>query len=140
MIESALFEILSANVGVSALVAEASSPIRYRIYPLLIPQHELGDLTQIPCIVYTKVGAARSVRYAGTDNLVQATFQIDAYSSSYSASASLAEAIRSALVDYNGTAASIKVITANIDNEFALDDPEPGLFRISQNWVIWFVE
>lgn len=140
MIHEALFTLLRSSAGVAALVSENSSPVRYRIYPLVMPQHADGDLSMVPCVVYTQVGANRSVRYAGTDNVVEATFQIDAYAKTYTGSIQLAAAVRTAMLDYSGTLNGTEIKTANLTNEFALEDPEPGLYRISQSWVIWYVE
>lgn len=140
MIDESLFTLLKTDSGVSALVAEESSPIRYRIFPLVIPQHEEGDLTQYPCIVLTKVGASRGVTKSGTDTLVNATYQIDAYATTYKAAAQMADALRDALVDYNGTVGGHEIKTANIENEFALTDPDPGLYRIMQTYSVWYVE
>lgn len=140
MIERGLFARLSSDGGVAALVAEATSPIRYRIHPLMIPQRANGDLTSLPCIVYTKIGANRSVRYTGTDNLVEASIQIDCYARNYMQTAELAEAVRVALIDYSGVSSGIAIKTANLTNEFAMDDPDPGLYRVLQSWSVWYVE
>jgi hypothetical protein len=138
MIEDAIFLLLRQAAGSS--VAEDCSPTRYRIYPLVIPQHENGDLTMVPCIVYSKVGAARSVRYAATDNLVQATFQVDSYATTYRGAAVLANTVRAGMVDYAGTLAGMAVKIVNLTNEFAVEDPDPGLYRISQSFAVWYVE
>lgn len=139
MIDAALFTLLKAS-GVSDLVSESSSPVRYRIFPLVIPQHEIDDLVQYPCVVLTKVGASRGVTLSGTDTLVNATYQIDSYATAYKAAAELADAVQLALVDYNGVVGGHEIKTANIDNEFALTDPDPGLYRIMQTYSIWYVE
>ena len=139
MIDEALFSLLKAS-GVGALVAEESSPVRYRIFPLLIPQHEEGDLTQFPCVVLTKVGASRGVTKSGTDNLVNSSYQIDSYAATYTQAVQVADAVRAALVDYNGVVAGHEIKTANIENEFALIDPDPGLYRIMQSYSVWHDE
>jgi hypothetical protein len=140
MIDEALFTLLKTDSGVGALVAEASSPIRYRIFPLVIPQHESTDLTAYPCIVFTKVGATRGVTLSGTDTLVNATYQVDSYATTYQAAAQMADAVRTALVDYNGTVGGHQIKTANIQNELAITDPDPGLYRLMQTYSIWYVE
>ncbi len=138
MIDEAMFSLLRSGVG--SLVAEESSPVRYRIFPLVIPQHEDGDLTQYPCIVLTKVGASRGVTKSGTDNLVDSTYQLDAYAATYKEAAELADATRVAIVDFNGTVAGHEIKTVNIENEFALTDPDPGVYRIMQTYSVWHDE
>lgn len=140
MIDDALFSLLRQNNGVAGIVAESSSPVTYRIYPLVMPQHEAGDPSVVPCVVYTKVGAGRSVRYAGTDNVVEATYQIDSYAVTYKAATQLADKVRLALVDYSGTVAGTEIKIIHLDNEFALEDPDPGLYRITQSFSVWYVE
>ena len=140
MIDEALFTLLRTDSGVAALVADVSSPVRHRIYPLVIPQHEIGDASLMPCVVYTKVGAARGVRYTATDNLVQATYQVDSYAPTYKAAAALASEVQDAMVDFNGTVSGTEIKTINLTNEFALEDPDPGLYRISQSFSVWYVE
>lgn len=139
MIDESLFALLRDS-GVSSFVSEASSPVRYRIFPLVIPQHESGDLDQYPCVVLTKAGASRGVTLSGTDTLVNATYQIDSYAVTYKEAAQLADAVRVALMDFNGTVGDHEIKTANIDNEFAIEDPEPGLYRIMQTYSVWYVE
>lgn len=136
MIDDSIFTLLKNSAGVAAIVYEPSSSI-YRIYPLVIPQGV--DSTQTPCVVYQRVGASRGVRYTGTDNLVNAIYQIDSYATTYRAAALLAEAVRSAIVDFNGTVGSHSIKTVNIENDFAVEDPDPGLYRISQTYSIWYV-
>jgi hypothetical protein len=139
VIDAALFSLLKAS-GVASLVAEGSSPTRHRIYPLVIPQHESGDLTPFPCVVFTKVGASRGVTLSGTDTLVNAEYQIDSYATTYTQAVQLSDAVRAALVDYSGTIGGHAIKTANLDNEFALTDPDPGLYRIMQTYSVWYVE
>jgi hypothetical protein len=139
VIDDSLFTLLKTS-GVGALVAEVSSPITYRIFPLVIPQHEEGDLTQIPCLVLTRVGVSRGVTKSGTDTLANATYQIDSYATTYKVAVELADTVRGALVDYNGVVGDHEIKTANIESEFALTDPDPGLYRLMQTYSIWYVE
>jgi hypothetical protein len=140
VIEDAIFLRLSTDSGIGALVAEASSPIRYRIYRMVIPQHAEGDLTKFPCIVYSKVGAGRTLNFGSTNDVVRGSFQIDSYAVSYEGAIALAEAVRVRLTDFVGTLSSEQIKATELENDFVLDDPEPGLFRLSQSWVIWYVD
>ncbi len=141
MIDEALFARLIAVSGVTSLVTDTSlSPAGYRIYPLVIPQHEEGDSTLMPCIVYAKVGAQLTGTLSATDNIVRVTYQIDSYAVTYKAAAQLADQVRAALIDYAGTIASTVIKRITLDNEAAIEDPDPGLYRIFQTYSIWYVE
>lgn len=140
MIETALFARLTAVSGVASLVAEDTSPVRYRIYPLLIPQQVDGDVTRYPCVVYAKDGVERQVTLTGTDSVVRASFQIDCCAQTFAGSLALASAVFAALKDYAGTSGGVEIKAFSLENEFSVFDPEPGLFRVSQFWSIWFVE
>lgn len=139
MIDDSIFTLLKSSAGVAAIVANATSPTTYRIYPLVIPQKESGDGEQTPCVVYQRVGSSRGIRYTATDNLVNATYQIDSYATTYRAAALLAEAVRSAIVDFSGTVGSHSIKIVHIENDFAVEDPDPGLYRISQTYSVWYV-
>lgn len=139
MIDESLFALLQAS-GVGSLVSESSSPVRYRIYPLVIPQSDSSDESQYPCLVFTKIGASRGVTKSGTDTLVNAQYQIDCYATTYKAAGQLADTVRVALMDYNGTISGHEIKTANLESELALTDPDPGLYRMMQTYSIWYVE
>src|SRR5690606_31226744 len=138
MIEDALFHILKTDSGVSALVVNATSPLSYRIFPLVIEQHAYGEASKQPCIVYTLDGVDRQVKYTGTDDVSRARFQIDSYARTWDQARELAAAVLARLLDFTGAAAGIEVKSATIENEFTLTDPEPGLFRVTQFWNVWF--
>lgn len=140
MIQEALYSKLAGAAGVSALVAS-------RIYPLVIPQTVYDEATKRPCIVYSTDGKARHIRFSGTDSLVAGRFTVDCYARTYSAVQQLAAAVRAALVDQRGTwttssspQGSVSVQQVFIDNEFDLTDIEPGLYRVSQEYTIWYDE
>jgi hypothetical protein len=138
VIDEALFSLLRSEVG--SLVAEESSPVRYRIFPLVMPQHEDGDLAQFPCLVLAKVGASRGVTKTATDNLVNSIYQLDCYALTYKEAVQLADSVREAIVDFNGTVSGHEIKTVNIDNESALTDPDPGLYRVMQTYSVWHDE
>lgn len=111
-----------------------------RVYPLMIPQHVYDDATKNPCLVYQRSGAARVVKFCNTDELVHSSFQIDAYARSFAAARVLADGVRDALLDFTGTMGTTQVSKCLLDSELDLIDPEPGLYRVSQSWSIWYVE
>lgn len=136
MIHQALFQHLTADAGVAALVAA-------RINPLVIPQRIAATSVRVPAVVYSISGVERGVSYCGTDDLVRTTIAIDCYAAGYDAARALATAVRTALVDFSGPMGSATVVpvrTCNIETEFDLMDIEPGLYRVSQQWTIWHEE
>ncbi len=78
--------------------------------------------------------------YCGTSRLTAGTFQIDSYAEQYVAAVSLAAAVRAALLDFQGMLNGVPVRHAFVETEGDLLDPEPGIFRVSQTWVIWYSE
>jgi len=137
MIDEAMFTLLKSSAGVATIVSEGSS---FRIYPLVIPQHEEGDTTYMPCLVYTRIGATRGVTKGGTDTLASTTYQIDAYATTYKEAVQLADAVRGSILDFNGTVSGHYIRTINIDNEFPVEDPDPGLYRMTQTYMVWHTD
>ena len=140
MIQESLYSKLAGAAGVTSLAST-------RIYPLVIPQTVYTEATKKPCIVYSVSSKSRQVRYSGTDTLVSGSFSIDCYATTYTAVQSLAAAVRAALVDQVGTwtdsdspVGSVSVQAVFIENEFDLMDEEPGLYRVSQEYTIWYDE
>jgi len=130
MIEEGLFAHLSADAGVSSLAAS-------RIFPLRVPQGQsIGD----GAVVYQRVGSTRGHTTCATDRLVQGSFQIDAYAKTYIKAISLARALRVALIDHTGPMGDTHVDRVFLETEFDTDDPEPGLYRVSATYTIWYLE
>lgn len=140
MLQEGLYAYLAAQAGITTLTST-------RIYPLVIPERVYTEATRNPCLVYSVDAKARQVRYAGTDTLVDATVTVDCYATSYASAQALAAAVRAALVDYTGTwtgngspqsATSVKHVF--IETERDMMDPEPGLYRVSQIYTVWYDE
>ncbi len=127
------FSFLKADAGIAALAGE-------RIYPLLIPQHIYTRVTQQPVIVFTRIGGRRTANYCETERIVVGNYQFDCYARKYEDAIALGEALRFALEDYVGMVGGVRVRLTRQDNEFELIDPEPGLYRVSSDWSIWYIE
>jgi hypothetical protein len=128
-----LHEFLTAVPAVAAVVGD-------RVYPDIIPQHVYDEVTRSPCIVYQRLGATRSATYCGHDLLVAAAIQVDHYAQDFDAAVQLGDLTRQALRDYSGTMGTVRVRWCRLDSETHLVEPEPGLFRLSADWTIWYVE
>ncbi len=124
---------LKAQAGVTALVAD-------RIYPLLIPHHVYKDVTQNPVIVFSRIGVERAANYCETERIVIGTYQFDCYARRYEEVLAVAEALRFALRDYVGLVGDARVRLTRQDTESELLDPEPGLYRITSDWSVWYIE
>jgi hypothetical protein len=141
VIERALYARLNTDSGVRAHAGIASSPQTSRVYPILMPQHESGDLTNLPCVVYTKVATERQALYTSTDSLVRATVQIDCYGRTATSVLALAEAVKDSLLSHtSATTGGVYVSRWFLDTDSWSDDPEPGLFRVTQTWSVWHTE
>jgi hypothetical protein len=137
MIEAGLAQFLKANAGIAALVGDNALT---RIFPLLIPEHVRGDPKKMPCLVYQRIGTTRGGTFCSTDTLVSVSMQIDCYSLNYLQAKLLADAVRTALVDYTGPMGDTHVDRVFADVEFDLVEQDVILYRVSQTYTIWFVE
>lgn len=126
MLVEGLFSVLTSDSAITGIVGD-------RVYPLLMPQSGT-----IPAIVYSQIGRREDVSLCSADGKIRATIQIDSYSKQYRTSKMLADAVRSVLVDFTGAMGDARVATVILDQELDLDDPEPGLFRVSQTFFIWY--
>lgn len=112
-----------------------------RIYNQLIPQHVYEEVTGSPCVVFTRAGGARQQLFCGTDDLVQATYRLDARAPRLDDAVELARAIRLALVDYSGPMGEVAVDAVQLSDDSDIGpDPEPGLFNRSESYAIWYRE
>lgn len=128
ILEESLFSFLSSDTAVGSFVAD-------RIYGLVQPQTG----TQ-PCIVYSRIATERTQTLCKTDSKVRATLLLDCYDKKYKGSKLLAEAVRQTLTDFHGDMAGTRVSSIALDSEVDRDDPEPGLYSVSQTYFIWFTE
>ena len=137
MIHEGLFAYLAADAGVLAYVDNGNV---VRIFRQVIPQKIPEGVPRVPCLVYERSGVERQVTYCGTSGLVRSTFSIDSYAVKSSIAHELAAAVRDALLDYRGVMGGIAVSFCSLENEFDLQDIEPGLYRVVQSWSIWHEE
>ncbi len=137
MIETDLPAFLAADAQIKARVVTGSFR---RIFPLIIPQHAFDETAKQPCLVYRRSGATRQPLFCQTDKLIAASFQLDAYAREYIDAIQLGNAVRKALVDYSGAMGSTTVARVFLEFEADFEDPEPGLFHVSQTYTFWYFE
>lgn len=88
--EEGLFAFLTADAGVSALVAT-------RVYPNVAAQD-----ASLPYIVYQRISTPRVGSHSGPSGLAHPRFQLTCADDSYSGAKALADSVRSALDGYIG--------------------------------------
>lgn len=134
--------ILLSDVAVLALVGQ-------RIYPHWLPQSPT-----YPAITLYRSSVERENRTfcngaAQTTNKVRSTFQVDCWDKSATGSPTesgpkrverLAQSVRGALMDYQGTVGSVRIDDIAIVSDSDLVDPEPGIYRVSLSINIWHTE
>jgi hypothetical protein len=122
--EAAVRACLVANAEVAALVAS-------RIYALKLPQPPT-----LPAVTYQRISAQRDHTLSGPSGLVRSRVQIDAWGRTYSEAKSVADAVRRALAHFEDATVQAALITSDRD----LFEDEVNTYRISSDWIIWFVE
>lgn len=122
--EQSLFELLSHDAAVSALVGD-------RIYPVRLP-----DEVVLPAMVYAKASCIRYASHGGPSRLSSARFQMDCYSADYLEAKRLALATVAALHGKKGG----NIQAAFNDNETDSFSPDNGIYRVTADVLIWHRE
>lgn len=133
MSEPSLYEFLKADAEVWHYVGD-------RIYPQRIEQQHPDDSQVMPCAVWQLAGAEYQAKFCETDGLVGGSYQMDIYGPDYDDVLAAARAIRLRLSDYRGQMGTGRVSKVLLQNQFNGLDPDPGLFRRTQLYTIWFLE
>jgi hypothetical protein len=130
-IETVLYSILTADVGVSSLIAT-------RLYPLIIPQG-----VNMPAMTYQKISGQWQIQMSGPHNMSRERFQFNCWAKTYSETRALAEAVRDLLNGYDSTVDTVKIHVATLDNEFDVVE-ETGDVRLARRYgrmmdfIIWY--
>lgn len=109
--------------------------IEGRVYGQIAPSK-----SPLPRIVYSRISTRRTQTLCGTDTTARAVVQIDSYDKTYKGAHLLATAIRKTLTDFSGDMRGTRVSTVTMESDIDLDDPDPGLYRVSQTYFFWFTE
>lgn len=128
LLEESLKSFLTGDADVGALIAN-------RMYGMIRPEND-----PTPSIVYSRATTLRSQTMCKTDPKVRATMTVDCLAKTYLGAKKLARATGKALIDFAGDMYGTRVSTVILESEIDLDDPDPGLYRVSQTYLIWFVE
>lgn len=120
-----IYELLHSVPTVEAIVAD-------RIFPSV----QKGGV--YPSVVFTLVSTIRSQTYCGDTRLVRGSMQLDMYALKYSEMVTISDAVREAMLDFNGTVAGTRIRHCALTTEFDSVDSDPGLFRRTQQWDVWY--
>lgn len=107
-----------------------------QIYGLKRPQ----GLRPLPELLIARTSTVRQVKFCGTDSLVNTDLQIDSYGLELAQTLTLARSVRKTLVDFKGMMADTYVDQVTLTNEFPVEDPDPGIVRMTQLYNFWYVE
>ena len=139
MIHEPLSKHLRANAGVAALIGAGTNA---RYFEGTLGQKAPGGKDRIPAVLLRSVDINdRQVAYCGTVGTIRALALIDCYDAAARDAWRVAAAVRGALLDFRGVMSGtlqVRIITLELETE--LDDPDPGLYRVRQNWAVWFTE
>jgi len=111
---------------------------RDRIYGLRRPQQGSPE-DQLPAVMISRTQTTTQKLFCGTDDLWQAEVQVDCFAMGASVF-KLAKAVKRALVDFSGMMGETTVDEVTLINEFPVDDPDPGVERVTQVYTIFYVE
>lgn len=134
LLEESLYSFLDADTAIGGMVPDLKNG-GSAIYGGIAPQN-----APMPRIIYTRISTQRTQSLCGTDPKARAVMQLDCYDRSYKGSKALANAVRLTITDFRGDMAGTHISLITLDTDIDLDDPEPGLFRVSQQYFIWFIE
>lgn len=128
LFENGLFSFLTSDTAVGGMIGT-------RMYGSVAPPH-----AALPRIVYTKVADGNTQTMCATDSVKGDRYQLDCYAKDYKTSKLLAKLVKNSMVDFRGFMGDTYVKTVILETDHDLTDPDPGLNRVSQTYLIWFVE
>jgi len=134
-IEDALFEKLSTDAGVTAIIGSGSDA---RIFPMILPQN-----VEMPAVHFSRVSGERTYTMDGKDPLTLARFQFESYSRKTPEEVkSLSEAIRKALEFFKGMIGTFEIQRIFLESDSDLNNftQETELFRYTQDFLIHYQE
>lgn len=124
---SELRSYLLADPAVTALVGQ-------RMHPESLPQN-----VTYPALSFAQVSAVRERDLCGPAGFAHPRVTINSWAETYAVAHQLATAVRQALDGFHGEAfvpAGVRIGSVRIDNELDGDEPEIGLYRVLQDYII----
>lgn len=119
MIDEALYSLLIAYAGLTALVST-------RIYPMHLPQQPT-----LPAVSYQRISSGRrDVHHGGITAVAETIFQVSCWATTLKSAKDIAAAVRTRMHGYNGTVGSVKIFSSRVINEVDLYDPETNVYHV----------
>lgn len=128
--EPNLYEYLRSVPAVQNLVGN-------RIYRARAPDGARGEY-----VVWQLAGGERGASFCAVDRFIGAEYQVDIYGRDDVRHGNLVRAIRDALLDDSTplVMGSVRVNRVLPLTDFDSVDPDPGLYRRTQTYTIWYAE
>lgn len=124
---SAVVDILRNHTGVQSIVGQ-------RIFNRWIPQRRNGEVAvEVPLVVLSRDATERLYSLDGYSELANTSLLVMCFADSYAQVEDLAAEVKSALLDYTGTAASIRIQTIQLTNDS--DDDELQLLGTDKRYL-----
>lgn len=106
-----------------------------RVYSLVLPQGQ-----KLPSIVYSKISNIGDHHMQGPSGLARPRMQIDCYALTQDAAVELAQMVKERMDGFQGDMDTVNVLGVFFDLDRDLYDDPSGLFRVSQDYLVWFRE
>lgn len=143
-IRVALWAYLIADAMIAAAVdSGASAAVRYRVFPVRLPQGETRA-----SIVLTRISGFSGVTSSGREGVSRPRIQVDCWALTADAASSLADLVKQRIDgfrgamqwDENSPGNEITVQGIFFDNERDVYDDVTKLHGLSRDYLVWFEE
>lgn len=132
-LEAAIYTRLAAYGNLTALIST-------RIYPLVVAVDPTAGRPIYPAVTYQRTDGPRESALASDMGLPHPTIQIDSWGKTYAGAKAVATQVRAALQRWDDSGASPAVLDCLLESDEDNYEPDAGVFRIRQDWIIWHRE
>lgn len=135
MIATGLRTLLLGDSNITAIIGT-------RLYPIQLPQKPT-----LPALTYFRVSGEEQASNSGSQDYGWARFQIDAWAETFNEAETLANLVKERLHGFSGTVSNsdspplswvFQGIFAMTMRDFY--EPEPKQYRVSRDYMMWFVD
>lgn len=127
-LEAAIYTRLAAYEGLTALTST-------RIYPLVLPQKPT-----YPTVTYQRMDGERESGMTAEHGMAHPHIQIDSWGKTYASAKAVATQVRGALQRWGDADASPAVLDCFLESDEDDYEPDTGVYRVRQDWLIWHRE
>lgn len=94
----------------------------------------------LPEILFSRITTLRRETYCGQDGFVNVEFQFDVFGAGKTSAITLGKQLRQTLRNFRGTMGDVPVGPVFLTNEGETADVEPGTYRVTHTFNIWYQE